>query len=66
LKKCAIWAKKRGAFKVADKKGVVIKGIKSVDKKASTLNWDSRKDALRASQELARPSGGLNSGSQAS
>lgn len=37
------------------KEGRIAKEISKITKKPSKLHWDNRKDALRASQEQARP-----------
>jgi hypothetical protein len=41
-------------MKVVDKEGVVIKEISTTKKKPDTLHRDSRKGALKTSQELTR------------
>jgi hypothetical protein len=45
---------KRSAFKVMTKESMVAKEINTTKKKSITLHCHSRKDALKASQELVR------------
>jgi hypothetical protein len=48
------FAQKRSTSKVGDKESMV-EDIRAIKEKPSSLDWDSRKDGLRASWELTTP-----------
>jgi hypothetical protein len=48
------YGKTRSRFKVVEKKDMAAKQNRAIRKKSCTLHWNSKKDALRLSQELTR------------